>query len=801
MAADMLPRFLLPRLSWGAPLSASRAAARPVAAMHVARTARQFSSLQHGQSPVRRRPAAARSPMLILGRAFHETAMRQRDHHFDTLKFVKRLQSEGFTEPQSVAMMKVLNDVIEESIQNLTRTMVLREDAAKATYTQKVDFAKLRSELLSADSTESNTTRSAHERLTNDIAKLSSRLRDEIGRTQASVRLDLNLEKGRIREEAVGQELKIKETEIKIEQEVAALREKLEQVKFQTLQWLMGVCTGFAALLLGAWRLLIWSMAEAAPESPGARSIRHLRHVPAFCGISQRLPGHGKLPSELVETIGSSVVPQGIQQVTRKKLPPHYISDGLLLSTAPIMNQPRNRQPRNSLRGNPGSSSSRASPATSRQATGSVPTAQQVVPGASVSIVLKEDQPTGQETPGVIADVLTRGNHPRGIKVRLRDGQVGRVQRMGPKPSSAFSTRYSDVRDETELAEELPARSLADFMPAPGDDVQPVPDVVAAPGLATCPVCQAFEGDEAAVTHHIERRQQHIFFTSARVLPSAYLALTSSPCLHQASVHHGCQVHVGCRPHGRRCHGRNARNAAAALRLWCSRPQRGARGISGQFSIHEARLNERSMMNAAGINIDTHIHILASDKSVAGGFVTEDTVAKQMKVLNDSFAKSNVSFTLKSTDWTVDAGWAQFQDELNMKTKMRRVHTAPSTVREGSDSWFLDGCDIFSGSTPGGNAQNYNEGKSATHEVGHWFGLMHAFEGGCSDPGDYVDDTPSQASPTNGCPISRNSCPKRPGLDPIHNYMDYSYDSCFWEFTNDQINRMKNMWRHYRAGK
>lgn len=122
--------------------------------------------------------------------------------------------------------------------------MVLREDQSKATYSQKVDFAKLRSELLAADSTESSATRAAHERLTNDLAKLNSRLRDEIGRTQASVRLDLNLEKGRIREEANVQELKIKETETKIEQEVAGLREKLEAVKFQTLQWLMGVCTG-----------------------------------------------------------------------------------------------------------------------------------------------------------------------------------------------------------------------------------------------------------------------------------------------------------------------------------------------------------------------------------------------------------------------------------------------------------------------------------------------------------------------------------------------------------------------------
>ncbi|KAK4997506.1 Protein fmp32, mitochondrial [Elasticomyces elasticus] len=174
-------------------------------------------------------------------RAFSASGQRARDHHFDTLKFVQRLKDEGFTEEQAAAMMKVLGDVIEESIQNLTRTMVLREDQEKATYTQKVDFAKLRSELLSADSTESSLTRASHERLTNELAKLNSRLRDEIQRTQASVRLDLNLEKGRIREEANVQEDKIKATETRIEQETASLREKLEAVKFSTLQWLMYV--------------------------------------------------------------------------------------------------------------------------------------------------------------------------------------------------------------------------------------------------------------------------------------------------------------------------------------------------------------------------------------------------------------------------------------------------------------------------------------------------------------------------------------------------------------------------------
>ncbi|KAF2441022.1 DUF1640-domain-containing protein [Karstenula rhodostoma CBS 690.94] len=190
-------------------------------------------------------------------RHFSATSARPKDHHFDTLKFVQRLKDEGFTEEQAVAMMRVLSDVIEESIQNLTRTMVLREEQEKATYNQRVDFAKLRSELQTADSTESSLTRVSHERLTNELAKLNSRLRDEVQRTQASVRLDLNLEKGRIREEANVQELKLKETETRIEQETAQLRERLETVKFQTLQWLVGVCTGAAALMLGVWRILM----------------------------------------------------------------------------------------------------------------------------------------------------------------------------------------------------------------------------------------------------------------------------------------------------------------------------------------------------------------------------------------------------------------------------------------------------------------------------------------------------------------------------------------------------------------
>ena len=71
------------------------------------------------------------------------------------------------------------------------------------------------------------------------------------------MRLDLNLEKGRIREEAKGQELKIKETETRIEQEVAGLRERVEAVKFSTLQWLMCVGSFFLSSSLPLSRAFV----------------------------------------------------------------------------------------------------------------------------------------------------------------------------------------------------------------------------------------------------------------------------------------------------------------------------------------------------------------------------------------------------------------------------------------------------------------------------------------------------------------------------------------------------------------
>jgi len=103
-------------------------------------------------------------------------------------------------------------------------------------------------------------------------------------------------------------------------------------------------------------------------------------------------------------------------------------------------------------------------------------------------------------------------------------------------------------------------------------------------------------------------------------------------------------------------------------------------------------------------------------------------------------------------------------------------------------------------SMPGGPYERYSLGLTAIHEIGHWLALYHTFQNGCTPNNDYVFDTPAERYPARGYPIGLDTCTraKYPGLDPVQNYMDYSDDACYNQFTDAQTDRMQAAWVAYR---
>ena len=193
--------------------------------------------------------------------------------------------------------------------------------------------------------------------------------------------------------------------------------------------------------------------------------------------------------------------------------------------------------------------------------------------------------------------------------------------------------------------------------------------------------------------------------------------------------------------------------------------------------------------------------------------------------MNQAYASSNIQFTLRSTDFTVNARWAAAGQDTAAESEMKEaLHKGTysdlnlyflSNLGDGllgfcyfpldnptAEDVLLDGCVILAGTVPGANeVPNYDLGLSAVHETGHWFGLFHVFQGNsCSGPGDYIGDTPRQSTATEGCPRRKDSCPSASGLDNIHNYMDYSYDQCMEYFTPKQSARMVKLYDQLRAG-
>ena len=209
--------------------------------------------------------------------------------------------------------------------------------------------------------------------------------------------------------------------------------------------------------------------------------------------------------------------------------------------------------------------------------------------------------------------------------------------------------------------------------------------------------------------------------------------------------------------------------------------------------------------------IDVHFHVVNKGTGVKNGDVSDEMIDKQIEVLNDAYKGTGYSFRLKTVDRTTNKQWYTAEPDTSAERQMKEalhqgeaddLNIYTTNPGDGLLGWAtfpfwqkedpkMDGVVLLASSLPGGSGAPFNEGDTATHEVGHWMGLFHTFQ----QPGDEVDDTPAHPPPNYGKPPeSTDTDPRSPGNDPVHNYMNYTDDDWMWEFTPGQDARMDAQW-------
>ncbi|TFK24277.1 hypothetical protein FA15DRAFT_592727 [Coprinopsis marcescibilis] len=229
----------------------------------------------------------------------------------------------------------------------------------------------------------------------------------------------------------------------------------------------------------------------------------------------------------------------------------------------------------------------------------------------------------------------------------------------------------------------------------------------------------------------------------------------------------------------------------------------------------------------ADIVIPVYYHVVYANQTFDGGYLSNQNVQDAFNLLVTGFQNTGFTFQLEEVrrhfnpTWFNEVGISDpWPIEWDMKHSTRvggprtlniwSILISHISLRKISNDGYAqfpwnyatnpdsDGVTMKYTVFPG-NGHPTRSGKTLIHEAGHWLGLYHTFEGNsCFGNNDFVDDTPAQAFPTDGCPFGLDTCPQ-PGADPISNYMNYSFDSCLTEFTPGQINRMLNQYQQFRA--
>ena len=226
---------------------------------------------------------------------------------------------------------------------------------------------------------------------------------------------------------------------------------------------------------------------------------------------------------------------------------------------------------------------------------------------------------------------------------------------------------------------------------------------------------------------------------------------------------------------------------------------------------------------ALEVSVPIYFHVITSGTT---GNVTDNLLRSQVSHMNAAFGGSfggpatGFSFTFAGVDRTNNATWYASKSAgaehamkqalkvtgdnvLNVYTTSGGAYLGWAYLPEITDTAqaYLDGIVIDWRTIPGASDAYeglYDEGDTLVHEAGHWLNLEHTFFGQCNKSGDFVADTPAEKSAAFGCQVGRDTC-SGPGVDPIHNYMDYSDDLCLTEFTAGQAQRMKDAWLLWRA--
>ena len=233
--------------------------------------------------------------------------------------------------------------------------------------------------------------------------------------------------------------------------------------------------------------------------------------------------------------------------------------------------------------------------------------------------------------------------------------------------------------------------------------------------------------------------------------------------------------------------------------------------------------NTRVGTLATGGVINVYFHVIRNGTSTSQGNIPDSMIQAQIAVLNDSFAAQGWSFNLVATTRTTNPAWFTMTPgtiaEAQAKTALRQgtaddlniysANPGDSLLGWATFPWTYqatpsdDGVVLLYSSLPGGSAVPYNLGDTATHEVGHWMGLFHTFQGGCGFYNDLIFDTPAERTPASGCPVGRNTCVQGLqglGPDPIRNFMDYTDDACMNTFSPKQDAFMDGAFTKFREG-